>query len=692
MKKNRIPALALAAVMLLGLTACGGGKAAETTAAQTTAAQAAAAETTAAQAQTTAAAKAETTAAAPAKTETTAAAKEEKAGDAGKYVVYEYEAGGQKVSHEMLEMAGAEDISLELKADGTGTFVLLGSELDITWKPGEVTVYGTSKFTYELDGDTLVLDMQGVKYTMVRDGAAAPVTATKPAADAASGDGEAYINDGTVPGVYKVYRFLDFSLAEFAEMTGVTPEEAAEGMVLEIREDGSATMALDGDKTDVDLKIDGEKVTLTAEGETMEGTLKDGLLKLDFEGQEVVLARLTDAAFAAPAEPDKGEAVTWNGLYTKFVGDDDSARDEDGKFSLELYEGGTGVHHRDDMDFKVTWELDGEDFTMKETFIGDPIVYTGTMSGDDLDIFNGDPEDIWSCDYVYVREGGTSSKTGSSSGASSGGSGSAGSAPSGGDGIVSEEKLQKGYVWMNKVAKDIFGTTYEDLVEYFGVEGAFDKEEYSEHMNRNKRYYKWISEDNDTHFIYVNFDEKDAQGAPGVYTISSFNSSGFTASEAEAKYLDAVKAEASAADKAAAADMVMKDFSVDVSPWGSNDDKVTVKMQIPESGWAYDESRDHLVENEDIDAWGAGFIQFKVEEEAGKFDFYKDKFENYKDIDDREIGGVTFRGRTYKNIGYEWTEYIAQLDDAHAVSVGIVGVDVSEGTTGDRILNSITFK
>ena len=131
---------------------------------------------------------------------------------------------------------------------------------------------------------------------------------------------------------------------------------------------------------------------------------------------------------------------------------------------------------------------------------------------------------------------------------------------------------------------------------------------------------------------------------------------------------------------------------MDIYPWGEKEDHVTVSMEIPESGWAYDESKDHLVENEDVETFGAGFIQFELEKDIEKFDFYKDKFENYKDIDDREIGGVTFAGRTYKNIGYEWTEYIAQLDDSHAMSIGIVSVDTSDGSTGDKILNSITFK
>ncbi len=53
---------------------------------------------------------------------------------------------------------------------------------------------------------------------------------------------------------------------------------------------------------------------------------------------------------------------------------------------------------------------------------------------------------------------------------------------------------------------------------------------------------------------------------------------------------------------------------------------------------------------------------------------------------------MTFQGRTYKRIGYEWTEYIAQIEEGKAVSIGIVKADISEGTAGDRILNSIQFK
>ena len=55
-----------------------------------------------------------------------------------------------------------------------------------------------------------------------------------------------------------------------------------------------------------------------------------------------------------------------------------------------------------------------------------------------------------------------------------------------------------------------------------------------------------------------------------------------------------------------------------------------------------------LVANDDPSAFGAGAIDFEVQAKVEDFDYYKDKFENYQDIADRKIGGITFHGRTYK--------------------------------------------
>ena len=259
---------------------------------------------------------------------------------------------------------------------------------------------------------------------------------------------------------------------------------------------------------------------------------------------------------------------------------------------------------------------------------------------------------------------------------------------SGGDGIVTEEQVQKGYVWMNEVNKNIFDATYDDIVAYFGVEGQFVKEEYSDHMKANYRYYKWISEDDDSHFIYVNFKENES----GVYTVSAYNTSGFSGTEAIEKYLDIVKAEAAEANKAASANAEMKDFSVEIAQFAKDDVKVKIMTKIPVSGWSFDDGKRCLVENDDPTAFGAGSIRFEVRENVEKFDYYKDDFENYQDIEDRVIGGITFHGRTYRNIGYDWIEYVAQLDDNRALSIGLRDLDCVPGTMPDIILNNMTFQ
>ena len=261
-------------------------------------------------------------------------------------------------------------------------------------------------------------------------------------------------------------------------------------------------------------------------------------------------------------------------------------------------------------------------------------------------------------------------------------------AASGGDGIVTEEQVQKGYVWMNEVNNNIFDATYDDIVAYFGVEGQFVKEEYSDHMKANYRYYKWISEDDDSHFIYVNFKENES----GVYTVSAYNTSGFSGTEAIEKYLDIVKAEAAEANRAASANAEMKDFSVEIAQFAKDDVKVKIMTKIPVSGWSYDDGPRCLVENDDPTAFGAGAIRFEVRTNVEDFDYYKDDFENYQDIDDRVIGGITFKGRTYKHIGYNWIQYVAQIDDGRALSIGLTKLDCVPGTMPDIILNNMTFQ
>ena len=137
-------------------------------------------------------------------------------------------------------------------------------------------------------------------------------------------------------------------------------------------------------------------------------------------------------------------------------------------------------------------------------------------------------------------------------------------------------------------------------------------------------YYKWVSKDDPSHYVYVNFAEEE----PGVYKVSAFNTSGFSGKEAIEKYLDTVKAEAAERDKASTANTKMKDFSVTVTQFAHDDVAVKITTKIPESGWSYDEGKKCLVENDDPTAFGAGAIRFEVRGSVEDFDYYKDSFEN----------------------------------------------------------------
>lgn len=344
-----------------------------------------------------------------------------------------------------------------------------------------------------------------------------------------------------------------------------------------------------------------------------------------------------------------------------------------------------GLMEREDMICIDGWYEDGDDEFHYEFYLRPWGHRWGDAGEDVLPYFYTD----W---YLPLIEAGKSMPDSFDSEAPESDSGvlesDAGGNTAGGDGIVTEEQVQKGYVWMNEVNNNIFDTTYQELVEYFGVEGQFVKEEYSDHMKANYRYYKWISEEDDSHFIYVNFKEEEN----GVYEVSGYNTSGFSGKEAIAKYLDAVKAEAAEANKAASANAVMKDFSKKVSMFAHDEVSITIKTKIPESGWSYDDGKRCLVENEDPTAFGAGSIRFEVREKVEDFDYYKKDFENYKDIEDRVIGGITFQGRTYKNIGYEWIEYIAQIDDTRALSIGLRNLDCVPGTMPDIILTNMKFQ
>ena len=520
---------------------------------------------------------------------------------------------------------------------------------------------------------------------------------------------------------------------------------------IELKSGGKGVFCLGGDATDIkwELKSDGS-LKLTRDSLESSGTLQDGVITLtDLWGSAVTVTFIKGDGASSTEKTDNALLDWWNGDWygwwkmtgcsgdyeemegawwdicgtidigsdmtgTVRLWDEDYSRDSlMAKVNVSLSTSGTGEHgtlmsedgqftdvyleHADwivdpgRMDFEDLIRIDGYYENGDDEFYYEIYLRPWGIEWDDVDA-DSLPSRYEDWYLPLIRAGKPMPDTiGAGVPTDGGDTGTAASSTNsnapGGTGLVTEEQVQKGYVWMSKVANNIFQTTYEEMVDYFGVEGEFVKEEYSDHMKLNYRYYKWISEDDPNHFVYVNFAEEE----PGVFTVSAFNSSGFSASEAADQYLDTVKAEAAEADKASTANAEMKDFSENIAQFAHDEVSVKITTKIPTSGWSFDEGKRCLVENDDPTAFGAGSIQFEVRPKVEDFDFYKEDFENYQDIDDREIGGITFHGRTYKYIGYDWIQYVAQIDDGRALSIGLRNMDCVPGTMPDVILSNMQF-
>ena len=520
---------------------------------------------------------------------------------------------------------------------------------------------------------------------------------------------------------------------------------------IELKSGGKGVFCLGGDATDIkwELKSDGS-LKLTRDSLESSGTLQDGVITLtDLWGSAVTVTFIKGDGTSSTEKTDNALLDWWNGDWygwwkmtgcagdyeemegawwdicgtidigsdmtgTVRLWDEDYSRDSlMAKVNVSLSTSGTGEHgtlmsedgqftdvyleHADWivdpglMDFEDLIRIDGYYENGDDEFYYEIYLRPWGIEWDDVDA-DSLPSRYEDWYLPLIRAGKPMPDTiGAGVPTDGGDTGTAASSTNsnapGGTGLVTEEQVQKGYVWMSKVASNIFQTTYEEMVDYFGVEGEFVKEEYSDHMKLNYRYYKWISEDDPNHFVYVNFAEEE----PGVFTVSAFNSSGFSASEAADQYLDTVKAEAAEADKASTANAEMKDFSENIAQFAHDEVSVKITTKIPTSGWSFDEGKRCLVENDDPTAFGAGSIQFEVRPKVEDFDFYKDDFENYQDIDDRVIGGITFHGRTYKHIGYDWIQYVAQIDDGRALSIGLRNMDCVPGTMPDVILSNMQF-
>ncbi len=287
-------------------------------------------------------------------------------------------------------------LKFQLMEDGSAVFATENVEAEGSYVIEEETI------SLDLKGEILSgtykdgmisIDQDGTSFVMAR------LTEEKLASLGIGTEREEYINDGTIAGEYLLYSFMEMSLFEYAELAQMEPREAAKLIQITLTEDGVARVVSNGEVLEMPYTLEGESIAIGEGRDLVDGTLKDGLLTLSQDGMSMVLARLTENAYVKAETSEKGEAQVWTGVYYKMVGSSNTFTDD--PFSLELYADGTGVHHRDGFHLNITWTQEGDAFSMTELLGG--ATYTGTMTESELHLFNGDPQNSFTFEYVYSR-------------------------------------------------------------------------------------------------------------------------------------------------------------------------------------------------------------------------------------------------------------------------------------------------
>ena len=96
-------------------------------------------------------------------------------------------------------------------------------------------------------------------------------------------------------------------------------------------------------------------------------------------------------------------AGTYKLDYYKYVGDSDTAKETDIS-TITLNSDGTGKSIRDGLNIDITWSISDNNITIIETYMGIKLEYNGTINNNKIDIFNGDKDNQFTVEKVYVKE------------------------------------------------------------------------------------------------------------------------------------------------------------------------------------------------------------------------------------------------------------------------------------------------
>ena len=187
-------------------------------------------------------------------------------------------------------------LMMELKEGGACTFTadkdvenmywrLEGANFVLSEQPN-----GAALITGTIQDGLATMDIEGMELKLRKDTPAAPEAQTT---TATQGQEEAIPED--ISGVYRLNSIMGMDMQTYATLMGTTLENAANTWVMDMKPDGTAYMAVDGQISAIKWVREGDKITLIAVDngveDKLEGKLSGDRILLNVEEVEVALKR-----------------------------------------------------------------------------------------------------------------------------------------------------------------------------------------------------------------------------------------------------------------------------------------------------------------------------------------------------------------------------------------------------------------
>lgn len=463
------------------------------------------------------------------------------------------------------------------------------------------------------------------------------------------------------------------------------------GFTIELKSGGKATLSVEGDSADGKWVNDDSTLTLTVEKVDMVGQLGEDTITFENFMQEMIGTSMelkfakegTDAAKPENFLPEEEKALLgkWTGISVTDALDADASAE----ISPDALKATLNADHT------ASVSLNGEEIAApKWSFYSDMVSFDGDVA-DGASLYGEVKDGVFTITYsgddyysftmgngTEAADAGTEASAGAESGAEQ--ALAAGEPSSTGDGYAPREDVLRLIKWIDDDYAD--GLTYEEVRDFIGVDGYDCGNSGPNNMTAlGDHYFNWYADE--THYIHVCFRGREDSGR---FECCQWNTSGFDSSEwKDISLADWLVANTSTDTENIT--MEMKEFF--------DGGIVKVSADVPKGKWYCEENGSkayfYNVPDKDSQNSGSPRIETEVDKTVEGFDFYKDNFENLEEIGSRTIGGIEMSGRRYKYVGMDWTEYVGKLDDNFAISVKISDVDISDGTEGDGILNSMQF-